>query len=154
MLLSIVLLGLASFLAGCGDLGPAKDFTVVPLDDQAKSVSLKDMKGRVVLLDFWATYCGPCRTSMPEVQAIWDRYRSQGLQVMSISGEPRSAIFAFHRSSGYTFPVYIDEKEEAASAYQVSQIPRFVLIKQGRIIWDELSPAQGELSKAVFDAFR
>jgi len=152
VLFLVVLSLLASLLAGCGDLGPAKDFAVIPLDDQAKSISLKDFKGKLVLLDFWATYCQPCRQAMPEVQSVWEKYRSRGLEVMAISDEPRSVLLAFHRGSQLSYPVYVDSQGDASLTYGVTQIPRFVLIKNGRIIWDQLSYSPGEIEQHVADA--
>lgn len=138
VLQSLALAIALALLVGCSsELGPAKDFQIVPLDDQAKTVSLKDFKGKVVLLDFWATWCGPCKEAMPEVQALWDKYHSKGFEVASISAEDRQTVLAFHKTIDYTYPVYLDPNGLAAVDYKADQIPTFVLIKDGKIVWQD-----------------
>ncbi|HVT13379.1 MAG TPA: TlpA disulfide reductase family protein [Fimbriimonadaceae bacterium] len=133
---ALACLVLVALLAGCsGDEGAAHDFKVVPLDDQAKTVSLADFKGKTVLLDFWATWCGPCNAAMPEVQMLWDKYRDKGLEVVAITHEDRQTVLAFHKAKGYTYPVYLESDAKADEAYGVDGIPKFVLIRNGRIIW-------------------
>jgi peroxiredoxin len=139
-----------TLLFGCDEsLGKAKDFALVPLDDQAKSVKLADFKGKTVLLDFWATYCGPCKDSMPEIQAMWDKYHSKGFEVASISAEPRELVLAFHKATGFSFPVYLDPSARANDAYGVSSIPQYVLIRDGAIIWQQTGYKQGDIQAEI-----
>jgi cytochrome c biogenesis protein CcmG/thiol:disulfide interchange protein DsbE len=147
----LLLAPLAALIVGCqSSEGSAKDFSVVPLDDQAKKVTLADFKGKTVLLDFWATWCGPCRDSMPEIQAMWDKYHSKGLEVVSISNEDRATLLAFHKSSPFTYPVYLDSTNKVSEAYAVEGIPRFILIKGGKIVWQQEGFDQpGDISSAV-----
>ena len=151
LLLAIGVL-LAIGLGGCAQ--PAKDFNLIPLDDQARSVSLADFKGKTVLLDFWATWCGPCNKAMPEVQSVWNKYHSQGLEVVSISRENRDLLVAFHNAEPYTYPVYVDPEGKASDDYQVQQIPRFILIKDGKIVWDseDAGYTAGEITQHVASA--
>ncbi len=152
---ALALLGLtlsSSVAIGCHEGVVAKDFKLVPLEDQARTVSLQDFKGKTVLLDFWATWCGPCNDAMPEVQEAWQKYRARGLEVVSISQEDRETILAFHRSKPYTYPVYIDPKGEANVSYGVTNIPRFILIQDGQVIWDVSGFSKGELSQRISDA--
>lgn len=141
----------AILLAGCGN--PAKDFKLVPLDDQARTVSLADFKGKTVLLDFWATWCGPCNAAMPEVQEVWDKYHSKGLEVVAITHEERDLVLAFHRDKGYTYPVYLASSDAAETAYGVDGIPKFVLIQDGRIVWEQVGyDEKGDITGAVESA--
>lgn len=141
----------AILLAGCGS--SAKDFKLVPLDDQAKTVTLADFKGKTVLIDFWATWCGPCNAAMPEVQEVWDKFHSKGLEVVAITHEERDLVLAFHRAKGYTYPVYLASGTAAEEAYGVEGIPKFVLIQDGRIVWEQVGyDEKGDITGAVASA--
>ena len=150
--LSILALAVACSI-GCksGSEGLVQDFTVVPIDDPAQSVKLSQFKDKVVLLDFWATWCGPCRQSMPEVQAVWDKYHSKGLEVMSISDEPQATIVSFHRSSPFTYPVYRDADQIASGLFTQAGIPAFVLVKDQKVVWQSNGYAPGIIESAVAD---
>jgi thiol-disulfide isomerase/thioredoxin len=151
-------LGLALILlAGCGgsDVGkPAPDFQVIPVDDQAKSVKLTDFKDKVVLLDFWATWCGPCRDAMPGIQALWDKYKDKGFTVMSISDEDHVRVLSFHRGTPFDFPVYTDPTKASQRAYRVDSLPTFAIVKQGKIVWDSVGYNADELREAVEKALQ
>jgi peroxiredoxin len=149
-LLFFVSAAICGTLAGCSsDFGPAKDFKVVELEDQAKVVSLADFKGKTVLLDFWATTCGPCRNSMGEIQQMWEKYQSKGFEVISITAEDRATVREFHKALPFTYPVYLDRTYEASMGYKVNMIPRFVLIRDGRVIWDQEGFSQGDVTGNV-----
>lgn len=131
----IVALAAAAALVACSEIEPAKDFRLVPLQNPAGSVSLADFKGKTVLLDFWATWCGPCREMMPEVQSVWQTYHTKGLEVLAITDEKRERVFSFHEGMPYTYPIYLDPESKANEAYRVQAIPKFVLIRDGKILW-------------------
>ena len=147
-----VLAMLLALFAGCAAPKAANDFKVIPLEEQARTVTLSDFKGKVVLLDFWATWCGPCREAMPEVQSVWEKYHDKGLEVAAITQEERSAVLAFHKDNLYTYPVYLDPTGEASLAYDVQYIPLFVLIRDGKVIWQSTAPCQGEITHNVENA--
>lgn len=133
-------------------MGPAKPFRVVPLDDPAKTVSLDDLKGKVVLIDYWATWCGPCKMAMPEVERVWKEYGDKGLAVVSVSGEDRPTVAEFHRTSPFTYPVYLDPNARLSTDYVIQQIPTFLLIKDGAIVWRQAGYTEGMIEKAVAQA--
>jgi cytochrome c biogenesis protein CcmG, thiol:disulfide interchange protein DsbE len=146
----LLLAGLAA-VAGCG--GPsAKDFSLVPLEDPAKTVTLADFKGKTVLLDFWATWCGPCHKSMPEIQEMWTKYHDKGFEVVSISDESRNVVLEFHKSNPYTYPVYLDSGSTMSRAYGVEGIPRFILMRDGQVLWDQPGFEAGDIRSAVEQA--
>ena len=135
-LLAVVLMvalasGLA--LAGCSEPAPAQsiqvgdvapDFQLPGLD--GKSVSLEYSRGRPVLLNFWATWCPPCRIEMPHIQAIFDdqEWSDRGLVILAIDiGESRDTVRSFMESFGYTFPVLLDGSKDVAIGYNVRGIP-------------------------------
>ena len=103
---------------------------------QGNSVKLSDYRGQVVLLNFWATWCGPCREEMPSMEKLWQTYREQGLVILAVStdngGESRIKNFA--RRLKLTFPILLDPDSLASDLYQVSGVPvSFLIDRQGRI---------------------
>jgi cytochrome c biogenesis protein CcmG, thiol:disulfide interchange protein DsbE len=149
--IKVLLLAGLGLVGGCG--GPAaKDFSVVPLDDPAKTVRLSDFKGKTVLLDFWATWCGPCRQSMPEIESVWSKYHSKGFEVLSISSESRDAVYEFHKANPFTYPIYLDPGSKVSESYGVEGIPRFILIRDGKILWDQPGFGEGDITAAVEQA--
>lgn len=117
----------------------APDFEEVMLDGQTK-MKLSDLRGKVVLLDFWASWCGPCRKENPNVVALYEKYKDKGFTVMSVSldkdkGKWEEAI----KRDNLSWPNHVSDLKgwscEAAKKYQVKGIPFTVLIDQeGKII--------------------
>jgi len=108
-------------------------FQVTPLNGGAP-VSLASLRGKPVLVDFWATWCGPCKASLPHTQAIYDDLKSKGLQVLVVSDEEAPTIKAFINRNKYTFPVYRDIGHQVESAYGVTGIPSVLIIdKEGKL---------------------
>jgi peroxiredoxin len=111
----------------------AADFTLNDLD--GKPVTLKDLRGKVVLLDFWATWCGPCRIEMPRLEALHKELKAKGLVVLGINQrEEATRARAYIERSGYSFPILLDKEGVASDAYQVSAIPTLLVIdKAGKV---------------------
>lgn len=143
------MLGFAALVAvaviiGCDEQGGASqgkaapDVQVQTLNGNAK-VALSSLKGKVVVLDFWATWCGPCKETMPMVQKAFDDYKSQGVEFMGISAEAPSDVKQFLQGGKFSYPMYIDPEGEANKGFKVDAIPHlFVLGKDGKVVWDEL----------------
>lgn len=122
---------------------PAPDFTELMLDRKT-TMSLSDLKGKIVLLDFWASWCGPCRKENPNVVKLYEKYKDRGFTVMSVSLDDnlerwKQAIEADHLS----WPNHVSDLKKwssaAAQKYQVRGIPFTVLIDQeGNIIQTNL----------------
>ncbi len=131
--------------------GNAPDFTVY--DASGNPVSLSDFFGKPVVLNFWASWCGPCRNEMPEFQEMYEKYSGEGVVFMMInltdgSRETQSSASSFINSSGYTFPVYFDTKTSAANAYNISSIPTtFFISKNGDISGKNI----GQISKTSLE---
>jgi len=103
----------------------APDFTV--LDAQGNEVTLSAQRGKPVVLNFWASWCGPCKSEMPDFEAAWQTY-GEDITFMMInltdgSRETVEIASAFIEEQGYTFPVYFDTTFSAAMAYPTSAIP-------------------------------
>lgn len=113
---------------------PAPSFVLTDLHGVETGVA--DLKGKVILLNFWATWCEPCRKEMPDLETLWRTYRDRGLVVLAVSedgGDIRSVtrFVAKHRLS---YPVLVDNDGKLASRYQVSGLPVTYLIdRQGNI---------------------
>lgn len=117
---------------------PAPSFS---LDDRdGRRVSLADFRGRPLLLDFWATWCGPCRETMPFLEQVHRKHGARGLQVVAINIEGREKqVLDYLDSGGYSFSVLFDRgnwESLTAQSYGVSSIPRsFLIDRQGNIVY-------------------
>jgi thiol-disulfide isomerase/thioredoxin len=108
-------------------------------------VALADLKGKVVLIDFWATWCGPCRKAMPGIQSIREKYAPDEVAVLGIStGESEGAQpGAFLKKLGFTYPTLLNG-ETIASAYKASALPTlYILDKEGKIVHAEKGYREG-----------
>lgn len=126
-----------------GRAAPALDLPWVtgPGADQGDRFALDGTQGRVVLLDFWASWCGPCRRSIPALNQVHERYgdRIDMVGVNVEDGVPRSVVQAAHRRFGAEFPSVQDEGFAAQSAFGVSSIPTLVLVDAGGTVrWVDL----------------
>lgn len=109
----------------------APDFTVQ--DVNGSSVALSSLKGKPVVLNFWASWCPPCKAEMPDYEKMYREYGPKGVAFFMVnmtdgSRETVATAKQFLQQSQYTFPVYFDTKGSAAQAYNVSAIPDSVFI--------------------------
>ena len=128
-------------------------FDLVSLD--GKPLSNESLKGKVVLLDFWATWCAPCRKSMPELQALHAKYAERGFAVVGVSideGGPAKAgakVKKFVAAKKFTYPMAVDKDQGAAwEAFQVKAVPAaFLLDREGKLVaaWTGTSVPAKEL---------
>jgi len=109
------------------------DFTLTDL--QGKSWHLQDLKGKVVLVNFWATWCPPCRKEMPDLQALYDKYKDQGFVVLSISDEEVAKVSPFIAERKISYPVLLDPGRKVNDAFIVEGIPKsFVYDRDGKLV--------------------
>ena len=114
---------------------PAPDFQLVNIE--GNNVKLSSFKGKPVMLNFWATWCGPCMEEMPFMQQIYKTWSSKGLVFLSMNtGEPVSKVkgFAQRYSDNYTFPILCDTKGEVARRYSIKFLPMTFLIDRDGIL--------------------
>jgi peroxiredoxin len=112
----------------------APDFQVEALS--GGKVKLSDFKGKLVLLNFWATWCPPCREELPSIQALWNKTKDKGLALLAVSvGESKQTVKSFVDRNKYLFPAYLDPSGQAGALYGARSIPTTCVIdKEGRLI--------------------
>ncbi len=112
----------------------APEFTLKDL--AGHEVKLSDYRGKVVLVDFWATWCGPCRAALPFVQKLHEDLASKGLQVLAVNlGEDPQTVLRFIEAKKMTFRVLLDEQEKVSQLYRVSAIPKtFLIDRKGQVV--------------------
>jgi cytochrome c biogenesis protein CcmG, thiol:disulfide interchange protein DsbE len=122
----------------------AKPFEVAT--PEGGKLSLADFRGRVVLLNFWATWCGPCKEEMPAMERLYQKHRSQGLVVLALSNDSEGStqrVARFIKESGFTFPVGLDPRLRVASLYGVRVLPSSLVIdRKGGLTHIALGPRE------------
>jgi peroxiredoxin len=104
-------------------------------DLKGNTWTLSDLRGKIVLVNFWATWCGPCKIEMPDLDWLYTRFASQGLVVLSITFEDGPKVGQFTSSSKYRPPVLIDQGRKVFEQFHVEGIPRtFVFDRNGKLI--------------------
>ncbi len=111
-------------------------------DDQGRGVSLRDYAGKVVLLNFWATWCPPCVQEMPSLNGTYERFREDGFVVLGISVDEDVGEYAgFLRDAGVTFPTARDPEREVSTRYGTVKYPESYLIsRDGRVLRKYVGP--------------
>lgn len=107
---------------------PAPDFQLIDL--QGNRQALPDYHGKVVLLNFWATWCGPCRVEMPSMEILYQDLRDKGFAVLAVSSDPQGSLVTrpFVTSNGLTFPILHDSDYRVSGSYGVRTLPMSFLI--------------------------
>ena len=115
---------------------PAPNFQLATLDGEP--VSLKDFRGKKVVVSFWASWCGPCRMELPELQAFYEKYhgKNKDFEILAIStDEVRREAERYARDAKLTFPVLWDRDGKTGDAYGVDGIPMlFVIDENGKVV--------------------
>jgi TonB family protein len=127
-------------------------------DLDGNRVDLQSLKGKVTLLDFWASWCGPCVRELPHIEKLHRDFKDRGLVVLGVNNEEADVARAFVKNKGYTFTSLVDEGREVAMKYGVSGIPHvFVIGREGKVKWNALGYGPGreiDLRSAVEKALK
>ncbi len=162
-LLCLLLAGLLSVgPAAAADLPPqtmtpmpgkpvARDFALPDMDKKIHRLS--EARGKLTMVNFWATWCPPCRRELPSMQRLWEQLRDEGFTMYAINiGEDEEAIFPFLLSTGVelTFPILLDARSEVIKQWPVVAIPTtFVLDRDGRIVYRAVGGREWDDAKLV-----
>ena len=131
-----------------GDKAP--DFTVEMVD--GSKIQLSKLKGKVVLVNFWATWCPPCREELKHVQKqIIDHFKGKDFVLLPISrGEKKEVVEAFRKKMNYTFPMGLDPKQSIYKLYAQNYIPRnFVVGNDGKVIYLSVGYTPEEFAEMI-----
>jgi peroxiredoxin len=113
--------------------GPAPDFTLRTME--GRNLRLQEQRGRVVLVNFWATWCGPCRQEMPLLNQIYQKYHASGFELLGVNvdDDTRNAQ-AVAAKLGVNFPVLLDSEKKVSRLYDLNSMPSTVLIdRDGKV---------------------
>jgi peroxiredoxin len=134
------LLAVAALAVAVGGAGAAvtpsagaPDFTLPSLD--GPNLRLQEQRGHVVMINFWATWCGPCRVEMPHLSRLYEKYRGSGFTVLAVNidEDPHKAA-SLAKQLGMKFPVLLDREKKVSRLYDLSTMPSTVLVdRDGRV---------------------
>jgi cytochrome c biogenesis protein CcmG/thiol:disulfide interchange protein DsbE len=150
VLVLALFVGFATTSLYCSDEGKqAPDFSLKTGD--GKTVELKKLSGKVVVVNFWATWCPPCRAEIPGMIDVYEKYRKQGLEIVGISldREGWSVITPFVQKMKMPYPVVLGDKSVAAAYGGIQAIPTtFIIDRAGAVVKKHV----GYLSKEDFES--
>ncbi|MEW8506530.1 MAG: TlpA disulfide reductase family protein [Candidatus Thiodiazotropha sp.] len=134
-----LLLAAVCLVLACGDVLAAKeppmapDFTLKSSD--GVNIKLSELRGQVVMVNFWASWCGPCRQEMPLLQQLFERYQSLGFSLLGVNvDENRAAADKMLKDLPVSFPILYDDSSRVSKEYQVKAMPStFMVDRDGRI---------------------
>lgn len=131
------------------DAQPAADFTLKSL--AGANVRLADLRGQVVLINFWATWCGPCRQEMPVLDKLHQRYQDTGFTVLGVNVEGEAGpARELADKTGVTFPVLVDEDQKISKLYDLKAMPSTVVVdRDGKVRFVHRGYKPGDEEKYV-----
>jgi thiol-disulfide isomerase/thioredoxin len=120
-------------LAADDELRARADFTLSDLD--GKSWTLRELRGKVVLVNFWATWCPPCRKEMPDLEALYRKFKDQGLVILAIDDVEAGKIKPYLAEHPVTYPILLDPGRKANESFHIGGIPKsFVYDREGKLV--------------------
>ncbi len=121
---------------------------------QGRKVSLADYQGRLTFINFWATWCGPCRAEMPSMGRLYDELKDEGLTMAAITDEDPETVRAYLERYPYSFPILIDPRGKLSNRFRVFALPTTVVLDaEGRILLEHQGAYQWD-SPEIKDKFR
>ncbi|HEV7984612.1 MAG TPA: TlpA disulfide reductase family protein [Steroidobacteraceae bacterium] len=141
---------LLSLTASAASMAPGSPAPAFQLHSAASTdLSLSDLKGQVVLINFWASWCGPCRQEMPVLEQLYKKYKSAGFTLLGVNVEPKSAdAEGFLKSTPVSFPILFDPDSKVSKLYEVSGMPSTVILdRNGKVRYIHHGYKPGEESE-------
>jgi len=128
---------------------PAPDFTLA--DMQGQQVTLAQLRGKVVLLNFWATWCPPCREEMPSMERLHQQFKDQGLVMLAVNVEQNGyqAVSNFLDRTPYSFSILLDDKADVQNLYHVYRFPETFLIDRNGNVVEKLTGGRDWMSESL-----
>lgn len=114
---------------------PAPDFTLATLD--GREMSLSTLRGQVVVINLWTSWCPPCREEMPAIEQVYRQYRDEGLEVLAVNStfqDDEGAAAAFVRELGLTFPILLDRDGAVSRRYRLQALPTTFFVDRRGVI--------------------
>ena len=130
---SLAVLVAGTAVAAIAPSSTAPDFTLHTMN--GPNMRLQEQRGKVVMINFWATWCGPCRQEMPHLDRLYDKYKSSGFVLMGINvdDDTRNAV-AVAAKLGVRFPVLLDTDKQVSRLYDLSTMPSTVIVdRDGKV---------------------
>jgi peroxiredoxin len=127
----------------------APDFSLLTSD--GRTITLSDLRGQAVIVNFWATWCPPCLEEMPTLQEVYEAYRDEGLVVLAINqDEPADRVARFAQQHGLTFPLLLDAEFNVTDRYQVGLLPSTFFVDRAGVVYEVIFG--GPLTRASLEA--
>ncbi len=125
--------GITSAAAGVAPMSAAPDFALRSMS--GPNLRLQEQRGRVVMINFWATWCGPCRQEMPQLNKLYDKYHAAGFVLLGVNVDDNPSHAAeLAKKLGLNFPILLDTDKTVSRLYDLSTMPSTVLIdRDGRV---------------------
>jgi len=133
---------------------PAPDFTFPDLN--GKRVSLSDHRGKVVLINIWATWCAPCREEMPSMEKLYNRFKGEDFEILAVSIDStgQKAVAPFMQKLNLTFPALLDPEAKIRGLYTVTGIPESFIVDKKGIVIKQVIGAVDWATPEVFSFFQ
>lgn len=148
-LITLMVFIIISFFIFTGCKSSYGDFTLMDLD--GNEISLSDFNGKVLILNFWATWCPPCREEIPDFVEVYNEYESKDVQFIGVSNEDISTLKSFVEDYDVSYPILIDDAN-IMGKWGISAIPTtFVFDKNGQIIFKNVGMMTGEQLKNIIE---
>ncbi len=124
---------------------PAPDFTLQTLDGE--SVSLSDYRGKLVMINFWASWCPPCNSEMPDLQSYYEKHKDEDFIILGVNYEDSpDKVQAFVEKYGVTFPILLDSEGQVANLFGIQGLPTsFFVDKEGNVLGYQPGPVTKEM---------
>tara|TARA_B100000315_G_scaffold250156_1_gene282518 strand:- start:1579 stop:2220 length:642 start_codon:yes stop_codon:yes gene_type:complete len=131
----------------------APDFTLPDID--GKSISLSQLSGKVVFLNIWATWCGPCRTEMPSMEKLYQKFKKEDFVMLAISidRQGKSVVIPFLEELGLTFPVLLDPDSTIQKLYKIRALPSSIIIDKMGFVDTREAGARDWFSSGIIKLF-